>query len=285
LAKFYWDRSRYTRAIWHFENAWEETRHLQDPAGRWVADYALAHWSRLLVIFGRTDLLQRLFQGNKGHRMVSAPLQQMWRRNREVFDLINRYPAGSSKCGLMTLASVGRRLIGRTFDPEVLVRLSIPDCSLRVLAKLSEPLGFPLVPVERTQGDSFVVPSVVHLRQNHFVAILGQRDDFYWVLDPAAFEHARWVAAADLNSEASGRFLVSPRQIPLNWRLLTPEEAGLTLGRSTFVTDCDDQQCTLGSTPCHICAPGASGAPGGPGGEPGGPGGGPGSPGGEPHKR
>jgi ABC-type bacteriocin/lantibiotic exporter with double-glycine peptidase domain len=84
-------------------------------------------------------------------------------------------------------------------------------------------LGFPLVPVERTQGDSFVVPSVVHLRQNHFVAIIGQSDDFYWVLDPAAFEHARWVAATDLNSEVSGRFLVSPRQIPLNWRLLKPE--------------------------------------------------------------
>src|SRR2546429_4843175 len=49
LAKFYRDRGRYTLALGHWEQAWVMSGQYPDGAGKIVADFTLAHWTRLLA--------------------------------------------------------------------------------------------------------------------------------------------------------------------------------------------------------------------------------------------
>jgi len=88
-----------------------------------------------------------------------------------------------------------------------------------------------LVAVARPAGeDSLVVPSVVHENQDHYVAIVAQKGDWYKVVDPA-FRMGKWLKAEVINAEASGRFLVPAKQIPAGWRSLSPIEAAQIFGK------------------------------------------------------
>jgi hypothetical protein len=61
LGKYYRDNGQYTLALEHWEAAWEATKHYPAGEGKKVADYALAHWTRLLAGLGRVETLDRLF--------------------------------------------------------------------------------------------------------------------------------------------------------------------------------------------------------------------------------
>jgi hypothetical protein len=55
----YREHGRYTPALEHWEQAWAATRHHKTGDGKAVADYALAHWTRLLASLGRAWKLSK----------------------------------------------------------------------------------------------------------------------------------------------------------------------------------------------------------------------------------
>jgi tetratricopeptide (TPR) repeat protein len=59
LAYMYREHGRYTPALEHWEQAWAATRHHKTGDGKAVADYALAHWTRLLASLGRAWKLSK----------------------------------------------------------------------------------------------------------------------------------------------------------------------------------------------------------------------------------
>lgn len=75
-----------------------------------------------------------------------------------------------------------------------------------------------------------LVPSVMHMRQNHYMALLDLEDGLIRAYDPMWGE--RHFRPEVLQVEASGHFLVAAKtELPAGWRRLSPEEMRTTLGR------------------------------------------------------
>ena len=85
-----------------------------------VADYTLAHWTRLLASLGRYETLSAIFDQTQRRVLDRGPLSQMWARTREAFADMTLHPEHSYKCGTFALDHVAQAL-GLTFDARALV--------------------------------------------------------------------------------------------------------------------------------------------------------------------
>jgi tetratricopeptide (TPR) repeat protein len=109
LAKEYADTGRYTKALAHWEAAWEATSELSGN-GKLVADRSLAHWTRLLASLGRTEQLSLLFDSNKNRRMAQQPLQVLYDETWEAFASLQKHPESSFGCGGYALSQLARTI-------------------------------------------------------------------------------------------------------------------------------------------------------------------------------
>ena len=256
LGKYHRQRGRYTLALGHWEAAWEATRHYRSGQGKMVADFVLAHWTRLLASLGRYETLESIFGQNRGRVLDDGPLAQMWVRNREAFGQMQRHPGVSYQCGIFALDAVARQ--GRLpYDAAALQSVPSPPAgfTMKALDELSGQLKLGLVAVKREQGQELIVPSVIHWRENHYAAIVRQRGDLYQVADPT-FEDPQFLSAEAINAEASGNFLIPGSELKGGWRRLSAAEAEKIHGRGNpnFMADANDQICR---TDCPTgCAPG-----------------------------
>jgi tetratricopeptide (TPR) repeat protein len=71
LAHYYRQNGRYSLALEHWEAAWHATKNLPSGNGKKVADFAFAHWTRLLASLGRRETMLALFQ-ETGDRLLDA---------------------------------------------------------------------------------------------------------------------------------------------------------------------------------------------------------------------
>jgi hypothetical protein len=92
LGKHYFDTGRYTLALEHWELAWLATKDYESGNGKRVADYTLAHWTRLLASLGRYETLVALIQENRMRILDRGPLSQMWVRTREAVAEMRQKP-------------------------------------------------------------------------------------------------------------------------------------------------------------------------------------------------
>ncbi|HEX5223040.1 MAG TPA: cysteine peptidase family C39 domain-containing protein, partial [Verrucomicrobiae bacterium] len=269
LGSHYLRIGRFTLALEHLERAWDATKGYSAGDGKWVADFALAHWTRLLASLGRYETLVAVVEENRGRVLDRGPLSQKWVRTREAVVAMRQYPAISYQCGTFALNSVARQL-GLAYDPRRLLGIPSPATgfSLSSLAEYSAQLGLGLVPVARMEGAEIPVPAVVHWRQDHYGAIVSRQGDLFKVVDPT-FGYPRYMSAETINAEASGVFMIPANRIGAGHRILTPAETSLVYGRGNpnFMGDSDDQGCV--TCPC----------PAGPGGWGNSPSSGPNSPG------
>jgi hypothetical protein len=97
LASLYLDRAQMTPALAHLELAWETTRDLSDPAGKGVADAALAHWTRQLMALGRVEELELIYAAFGDRVLDLGPLTQMFIRTHEKYLRMQTYPWDSFK--------------------------------------------------------------------------------------------------------------------------------------------------------------------------------------------
>jgi tetratricopeptide (TPR) repeat protein len=114
LGKHYFDTGRYTLALEHWELAWAATKDYRSGNGKKVADYVLAHWTRLLASLGRYETLVGLIQENRSRVLDRGPLSQMWVRTREAVAEMRQKPGISYQCGTFALNSVARELAFNT---------------------------------------------------------------------------------------------------------------------------------------------------------------------------
>ncbi|MBI4659580.1 MAG: hypothetical protein HY735_12135 [Verrucomicrobia bacterium] len=261
LGRHHRQQGRWTLALEHWQAAWEATQNHRDGHGKRVADYILAHWTRLLASLGRTDTLAAIFQKNRDRLLDQGPLSQMWVRTREAFGQMQRRPGLSYQCGTFALDAVSRQN-SSAHDSVALLDVPSPASgfTMKQLAELSRQFQLGLVAVKRERGQDLIVPSVVHWRQNHYGAILRQHGELYEVVDPT-FEDAQFLSAETINAEASGNFFISPTHIKPGWQELSPGEAEQTYGRGNpnFMADANDQICQTGCPPG--CPAGAMSSP------------------------
>jgi hypothetical protein len=261
LGRHYRQKGRYSEALRHWEEAWQATKHLKDGEGKMIADEALAHWTRILASLGRFETLAEVLNETKGRVLDRGPLSQMFSRTQEGYAGMIKRSGQAYKCGVYALHNVMTVLKGRAYDAPGLTREPSTKMgfTIEALSQLSERYRLGLVAVKRERGDELVVPSVVHWRQNHYAAIVGQKDGLYQVVDPT-FEHTLYMSAETINAEASGWFLVPAQQRPAGWRQPPAQEQREVFGRGYpyILKDQEDRPCLTGCPPG--CPPGMSGA-------------------------
>lgn len=246
LALNYREQGRYSRALEHWEKAWEATQDSTDPEGRHVAEFVLAHWSRLLASLGRVEKLNGLIAANASRTFSHPPFYQLWLGTLEGYQVMTTRPEISYRCGTYALFEVGKQLKGPQFPRKELLGIPSPTngFSVATLVEVAGRHGLNLVASRRKSGDAIPVPSVIHWRQKHYAAVLERSGEYYKVIDPT-FGHEQWLSQVALNEEASGVFIAEPSRFKGDW---TPLEAPLMAstrgqGYPNNIDDSDDVVC------------------------------------------
>ena len=214
-----------TLALNHWQTAWAATKTMTDLKGRQVADETLVNWLDLLARLGRADIMKTLFDETQG-RTLPPPLQSQYSRSRAAYESAQKSPQLANRCGTYALNAVAETL-SPTNAFRRLIRTPAPRTgfSLASLEEMAASNHLDLVAAERPAGqDELVVPSVVHEKQDHYVAVVARKGDWYKVVDPA-FRMGKWLKAEVINAEASGQFLVPVSQMPSGWRSLSQIES------------------------------------------------------------
>jgi hypothetical protein len=139
LGKRYRELGRYTLALEHWEQAWAETASARDPGGKRVADFTLAHWTRLLASLGRREQLALLLPGTFDRRLDGGPLQELFLATQEGFQRMVKEPEVAYRCGTLAVLGVGRALALPSVDLRTVLEAPSPESgfSLSMLGALS----------------------------------------------------------------------------------------------------------------------------------------------------
>src|SRR3989442_1616777 len=85
LGFYYRNKGRYLLALTHWATVWETMKLADSGTAKEVADFALAHLTRLLASLGRKETLEAIFQETQGRVLDAGPLQQILESTREGF--------------------------------------------------------------------------------------------------------------------------------------------------------------------------------------------------------
>jgi RHS repeat-associated protein len=268
LALRYQDAGRITRAMTFWSEAWDIASQAEGRENKVVADYALVYGARLMASLGRLEELLPIAVAHRDRVLSEPHLAQMWVRTREAIYGMRRSPGIAYRCGTYALNNVAKQVLGHGVGGILSVPSSTNGFTLAELSALSDAYNVGLVAAVREPGADFLIPAVVHWKQNHYAAILGEENGRFLVQDPT-FGKRKWIESEVLEEESSGFFLIpSGHLLPPGWRLATAEEMLSVYGKGYFeeIPD-DDDTCTPGGmgAKCAEC-PDESG-PGGTGGD------------------
>jgi YD repeat-containing protein len=243
LAFYYRNKGRYSLALAHWENAWETTKLADLGNAKAVADFALAHYTRLLASLGRKETLTAIFQGTNGQVLDAGPLQQVFEATREGYVTMLNDPGLAYRCGTLALSHVARILQPGSTNAwkPMYVPSPVTGFSMSALQDLANQYQLNLVAVQRLSGQALVVPAVVHWKLDHYAALTAYDGKRYKVEDPT-FERAIWMDADTINAEASGYFLVPATMVLPGWGALTRAQTDQIYGRG-FPFNADDGNC------------------------------------------
>ncbi|HEX7860797.1 MAG TPA: hypothetical protein VF773_10750 [Verrucomicrobiae bacterium] len=227
----YRGRGQITRALSHWEGAWNATRHIEDGVGKLIADQSLIYRARLLASLGRKEELGPLVQEHQYRPLADARLAQIWARTIEAYVVMHKAPGLAYRCGTFALHNASKAHQGRHFTALWDTPSSTNGFSVGELSALSEREGLGLAAAIRNPGASLIVPAVVHWKQNHYAAITESSDGLFRVQDPTMTMDA-WMDFSAIDEEASGFFLVpNTVTLPAGWRYAAQSEAARVYGK------------------------------------------------------
>ncbi len=259
----YYNTGHYSKALDAWRQAWQLARAATDPKGKALASRALGELAYMHARLGQMTELDALLHSVEGH-VFSGPVTERITGAREALWTMQNRPEIAFRCGPLAL-----HRIKLSADPQnpgtdlIHAAASTPKgCSLLQVARLSDDLGLNLQMVFRTKDAAFVVPSIVHLKLDHYAAIVRQEQDRYLLEDPT-FGNGNWVTREALEAEASGYFLIPPGELAYGWRTVEEQEGetvwgkGLTTGNDPEPHGpCDpntgDDSCPKNDNDCKV---------------------------------
>jgi len=161
--------------------------------------------------------------------------QRLWNRVRNAAYMMNQDPEISYRCGTLALRAVARAT--NPGNPKIhdLPYLKSPEGGFSMLAllEIANQRNLGLIPVARVDTDEIPVPSVIHLAQLHYAAILQKHPEKeeYLMVDPTSTSKPRWISAAAINEEASGFFLIPQNLLKVGWIALRNEHIADIFGK------------------------------------------------------
>lgn len=281
LGTYYQRQARWSRALSHLVAAWSQSQDPSVPAAGRFADRAQVALGHALLELGRVEALEELMRQSGGRAPSTPALGAAWQAIREAWIEARQNPAlGSLLCGAHALHTLARALgAGEPSVPAILQWATPQDAGGFTLARLQEIArrqGLAVQAVVRNPGADWVLPAVVHWKEDLWRTVMGRQGTGFWVQDPT--RGRIWMNAEDLEAESTGFCLVAAGLLPSGWRAATLSEAGTVVGRSFAVLSADayDEQClpppAASEGACSTepdCPPGHTSSGGG-GGPPGG---------------
>jgi RHS repeat-associated protein len=232
LGRYYLNHGRYTDACTSWAAAWEATKGAPDGPGKQVADFAYAYWTKLLAGVGQVNALRPLLDEARDRNFDEATLRIIVNNTRSEYKLMVNNTDVSFRCGAYALNDVFRALKVPALDMAKVMHTPSPvtGFSLNKVVEMAGRAGVPMVAAEWDSKAVPAVPSVVHWKNNHYAAIMAERNGMFQVMD-LVIGKPIWMSAADLQAEASGYFVVPKDKLPADWKLLTVNEADQIYGR------------------------------------------------------
>jgi RHS repeat-associated protein len=245
--------------------AWREACDLallvRTGAGKPIADRAIGEYAALLARIGRMQELSALFALLPG-RVFCGPATEAIAGARGGLAAMRQHPGMSFRCGPLALHRVLLSVRPEDACGDVIAAAESTNrgLSLANVADLSDRVGLHYQMAFRTPGAPLIAPAVVHLRVEHFAAVISRDGDRYLVEDPT-FRTDAWMTAAVLTEESTGYFLVPSGELPFGWRPVARDEGEKVWGKGDVDSPpippggCDPSTDSSSCPPAPPCAP------------------------------
>jgi RHS repeat-associated protein len=234
LGRFYLDEGYYSKSMDYWQAAWLQTKDIGSGTGKQLADYALVNLIRSLTGMGWVESVDVLLAESKGRTIDNGPLVQRLFHSQEMLRTIKKRPELTYRCGWMCLdkyskAARGSGLDRKKRDSYYPKGNLLGACSVESMRKIASNEGMKLSPVRRPADSKDIpVPSIMHLKQGHYITLIEWQDGLIWAYDP--LWGYRLFRPEMVNAETSGIFMVPIGQLA-GWKELTPSEAVNYIGR------------------------------------------------------
>jgi RHS repeat-associated protein len=219
-----------SRAIVSFRKAWQAGEKAKTPAQKAIRDRALGELLTLETRLGHIEKVKALLAAIGTRKLTGSASEDLASARAGLWEL-EHSPATSNRCGAAALEAVAKveKMAANDLQRIYDAKAGSNGMSLSQLVQLAAKAHLPSRVVYRTGGEPVPVPSVVHWKENHYGAIVAERNGLYRLKDPM-FDHDHWVTRAAVDSESSGYFLVPGETGDPVWRRVAAKEAAQVVG-------------------------------------------------------
>jgi RHS repeat-associated protein len=250
IADFRYNTGYLSTAYSLWQSIWNATKSETGRAQKAVADQAIANFLILNARLGRADELKKYFAEIEKRPFFGADEVKVVGAQ-QGYRCMQSMPERAFKCGpyglnnLLLLEKDGRKTgaikggINPVLEKAASTRAGTNLAELQALARQS---GLNYKIVKRSAGSTFVSPSLMHWKLNHFAAITATKNGKYQIQDPT-FDHdgLNWVSTAALEAETDGYFMISADlPLPAGWSELPVDEAKSVWGKGAASGACQE---------------------------------------------
>lgn len=241
LASLLWSEGYFSKAAGYWDQAWQLAKDATDPAGRAVADYAIGEWLDKTIMFGNVTAVQEKLQ-EVGAREVRGPAGNKVNGAREGLAFLTHFHHKAVFSGPEALKAfidvagspnTNARYVVTAFQPA-----SHAGTTMAELQELGRSAGVDLEMRHAPEPDRVPVPAIVHLKSQHFTAVIDREGDAYVLRDPV-LGGVMLMSPAALKDEASGYILVGRAPTDQLGRVVATTEASRVLGHCAPGTPAD----------------------------------------------
>jgi len=227
----YYHTGYYSKAMESWSQAWEISRSTVTPKERAIAERSLGELAYMYARLGRVTELSALLE-SVADRVCSGPATERIAGAREgLWNMRNRSEI-SFRCGPLALYRIMLRVDPDNPGTDLIhaAESTQQGFSLLQAERLAQKVGLDFQMAHRRPGSEFIVPSVVHLKLDHFAAVVEREGDRYLLQDPT-FGNDTWATRNALEEEASGYCLVPSGELPSGWHAVAAAEGGTVWGK------------------------------------------------------
>ena len=250
----------FSRAQAYWTQAWELSRDIDDKKVRVLADYALGESIEQMVKFGQVAKLEARLKESEGREFRGAAGTKVSNGWQGLGMLQNKHHmAVFSGPEALKMYLTVRPIDNLESAVRAIAKYhaSTEGTSMTELRDLASSVGLKLSMWRASSIEAFPIPSVVHLRSQHFTAVVEYKDGRYRLRDPGLGGDL-WLTEDALRDESTGFVLAASRPVGEEWRAASDGE-----GRSA-VGHCTPGIPKVSDPPCPFCGGGGPGSGGPP---------------------
>lgn len=228
----YQQTGHYSKSIQALNEAWMLLRTEVGPDARPMGDRVVAELAELYARIGNARGLKALLDGVSNRPILGSAADRLAHARQSLWLMVHE-PEKSLRCGpaslALILAAQGRNPLDSMLQS---VGATRQGTNLHQNFRWSEDLGLGLQMAKRSPASSLPIPSMLHWKSGHFVAVVEEHSGRYRVKDPT-ISHDLWVSRAALDDEASGYALAPKGRLPKGWVPVSAQEGRKVWGSGT----------------------------------------------------